>query len=84
VLRSELNVVIDAFRSPEYPYLIGVKPRGKILMESLHLIANKLDGQLIGTALSIPVYRGATDLGEENGVCGYFDEADNLIFIGIW
>ena len=84
MLREELNVVVDAFKSPEYQYLIGAKPRGKILMESADLIAHKHDGQLIGTALSIPVYRGATDLGEENGVCGYFDEADNLIFFGIW
>ena len=84
MLRSELNVVVNAFRSAEYPYLIGAKPRGKIYMESLDLIAHKLDGQLIGTALSIPVYRGATELGEDNGVCGYFDEAGNLIFIGIW
>ena len=84
MLREELNYVVDVFKSPEYPYLIGEKPRGKIYMESADLIAHKFDGQLIGTALSIPVYRVATDLGEENGVCGYFDEADNLIFLGIW
>jgi hypothetical protein len=84
VLRDELNVVMYAFRSDEYAYLIGVKPRGKILMESNDLIANKLDGQLIGTAFSIPVYRGATDIGADNGVCGYFDQDDNLIFFGIW
>jgi len=84
MLREELNVVVDAFRSEEYPYLIGKKPRGKIYMESYDLIANKFDGQLIGTVLSIPVYRVATDLGEFDGVCGYYDEAENLIFLGFW
>lgn len=84
MLREELNEVISAFRSAEYPYLIGKKPRGKIYMESVDLVAHKRDGQLIGTACSIPVYRKVADLGGWNGAYEYDDEFGNMIFTGGW
>ena len=72
MLRTDLDIVMVALRDADWPFLIGEHKRGKIYMDSVHLAAYKADGQLVGTAYSIPVYREA-DL--ENGKWQYVDSA---------
>ena len=84
MLRAELNHIVSAFRSDDYQWIIGKKPRGKIYMETVHLATYKADSQLVGTVLSIPVYRKLADLGEFDGAYEYYDDLGNFILTGIW
>ena len=49
-------------------------PRGRIDMDSADLVLYKVDGQLVGTFLGLPIYRKAS-LG--NGKYEYDDTAGN-------
>ena len=51
-------------------------PRGKVYMDSADLVLYEADGVLVGTVLSLPVYRKAA-LG--NGKYQYYDEAGSLL-----
>lgn len=51
-------------------------PRGKIYMDSADLGAYEADGVLVGTVLSLPIYRNAA---LADGKFEYYDEAGNLV-----
>ena len=76
MLRTDLNIVMSALKHEDWPGLIGQKARGKIHMDSADLVLYKADGQLVGTALSIPVHRKAS---LANGKYEYYDEAGNVV-----
>ena len=74
MLRTDLNIIMDAARPT-----LGVSVahlRGKAYLDSADLVLYKADGQLVGTAFSIPVYRKAS---LANGIYQYYDEAGNLL-----
>ena len=73
MLRSDRNILMDAGLGK---VSASQHLRGKIYLDSADLLAHKADGQLVGTAFSIPVYRKDA-LGA--GKYQYYDEAGNVI-----
>ena len=62
---------------PTYWVTVPVKrPRGKVYIDSADLVLYKAEGQLVGTAFSLPVYRKAA---LANGKYQYYDEAGLLL-----
>lgn len=64
---------------PDATYWVTVpvkRPRGKVYMDSVDLDLYKAEGQLVGTAFGLPVYRKAA---LANGKYQYYDEAGTLL-----
>jgi hypothetical protein len=85
MLRSTLNIFMDDARlllgSPGIAAASRIKHlRGKVYMDSAYLALHFADGDLVGTAFSLPVYRKAS---LDNGTYQYYDEAGNLLLTNI-
>ena len=78
MLRSDRNIIMLQCLIPAglFKPTNSQTPRGNIQMDSAHLGTYKADGQLVGTALGIPIYRKAA---LADGKYQYYDEAGNVI-----
>ena len=76
MLRSDRNVIEDYMRGVNGRSTLPEMKRGKFYMDSADLAANKVDGQLCGSFLGIPIFRKAA---LADGVFQYYDDAGNLL-----
>jgi hypothetical protein len=78
MLRSEHVAIVDILRGTVRP-TVDQMPRGYVNIDAAHLHAAEYDyadGQLVGTALGIPIYRSDA---LADGKYAYIDEAGTTI-----
>jgi len=73
--RADLNIIQDFMRSSSGRSTLPEMKRGKFFMDSADL-ASEVDGSLVGSFLSIPIYRKAS---LANGIFEYLDDSGNLL-----
>lgn len=76
MLRTDRNIIEAYMRGTSGKSTLAHMFRGKFSMDSADLVTNKADGELVGTFLSLPIYRKAA---LANGIFDYYNDAGNAL-----
>ena len=80
MLRTDRNIIEAYMRGTSGRVTLAQMPLGKFSMDSADLVLNKADGVLVGTFLSLPIYRLAS-LANDKFV--YYDSAGNSLVTNV-